>query len=392
MSKKLSIITIVCFILSIVAGLTIPNVCSSISFLGTIYVNLLKIMIVPVLFTSIATTLAEGTTNSSKITINSIFIFIVMFVVSFLICSGVWSLAKPGVGYIFTATEWTGETVKTTFGEFCVNLFPTNIITAMSNNTILPVIIFAFVFGIAVNKVDSLRQLTNVLHTLTETFHEMLKYVMYLTPIGVFALMSNTVATYGGEVLKVALKYVLAAWVGCAIIWIIVMVLPAVFILKSDYKKYFKSIFKLWMITLSTCSSAATLPNTIKVCNEELNIPENITNITVPLGCTIHMCGGAVSFSLLAMFNMQMYGIPVTMETFVTMVAAALLINMGAPGIPGGGIVIGASYLALLGVPLDFIGFYAGIYRLLDMAYTTMNVTGDVTANIIVNRLINEKS
>ena len=96
------------------------------------------------------------------------------------------------------------------------------------------------------------------------------------------------------------------------------------------------------------------------------------------------MCGGAVSFSLLAMFTAQMYGIPITLPMYLTMLISALLINMGAPGIPGGGIVIGATYLTLLGLPISFIGFYAGIYRLLDMAYTTMNVTGDITANCII--------
>ena len=102
------------------------------------------------------------------------------------------------------------------------------------------------------------------------------------------------------------------------------------------------------------------------------------------------MCGGAVSFSLLALFNCQMYDITITPIMFITMLVAAILINMGAPGIPGGGVVIGASYLALIGCPLDFIGVYAGFYRLLDMAYTTMNVSGDITANLLINKNINK--
>ena len=141
-------------------------------------------------------------------------------------------------------------------------------------------------------------------------------------------------------------------------------------------------------MTLTTCSSQATLPTTIKVCNDELKIPSRITNITVPLGCTIHMCGGAVSFALLGIFCSQLYGIDITITKYIMMLFSATVINMAAPGIPNGGIVIGASYLSLFGIPLSFMGFYSSIYKLLDMSYTTLNVTGDITANVILNKTI----
>lgn len=389
MSKKLSLITLASFIISIIAGFVVPEFCTSIAFVGTIYVNLLKVMIIPVLFTSIVDALAHNTKNASKITLTSIITFIVMFVVSFLLCSGLWAVLKPGVGFNFTEVEWGGELVNTTFADFCLNFFPTNIITAMSNNTILPVILFAFIFGIALRNTGCD---ASFITTLSKGFNKMLSYIMYITPLGVFALMSNTVAVYGSTSILTAIKYVAAAYAGCILIELVVMLLPVWLITKINPIEYLKKVYRIWLITLSTCSSAATLPSTIVVCNKEFNIPDSITNIVVPLGCTIHMCGGAVSFSLLAMFNMQMLGIPMTFSTFIIMIVAALLINMGAPGIPGGGIVIGASYLSLLGVPLTFIGFYAGIYRLLDMAYTTMNVTGDITANILVDKFINEKN
>ena len=122
----------------------------------------------------------------------------------------------------------------------------------------------------------------------------------------------------------------------------------------------------------------------MRVCNEEFGVPESVTSLVVPLGCTIHMCGGAVSFCLLGLFTMQMAGLPVTVPFFLQMLLVATLMNMAAPGIPGGGIVLGATYLTILGAPTGFIGLYSGIYRLLDMAYTTLNVTGDVTANVLI--------
>ena len=130
------------------------------------------------------------------------------------------------------------------------------------------------------------------------------------------------------------------------------------------------------------------MPETLRACREEFHVPERVTGVVAPLGCTVHMCGGAVSFCLLALFTAQMTGRPVSVGLFLLMLVFAEALNMAAPGIPGGGIVLGATYLSLLGMP-DlglFLGMYAGIYRLLDMAYTSMNVAGDVTAVLLVNR------
>lgn len=262
----------------------------------------------------------------------------------------------------------------------------------MSGNAILPVIIFAFAFGIAIRQCK-LEKVRAVMTELDTAFGKMLSYVMYLTPFGVFALMSNTVVSYGGKILGTAALYAGCAYLGCVLITLLVMMLPVWIAAGINPIQYVRRVYKVWVLTLTTCSSAATLPTTVRICNEEFGVPEKITNLVVPLGCTIHMCGGAVSFSLLAMFNMQMMGIPMTFGLMMIMLLSALLLNMGAPGLPGGGIVIGATFLSILGIPLTFIGFYAGIYRVLDMAYTTMNVCGDVTANVLINRLVkNEKT
>lgn len=391
-SKTIGIASLIAFVLAVVAGLCIPDFCKSIECLGTIYVNLLKIMIVPVLFASISSALANSKINTTSITVKTIITFVIMFVLSFLICSTLWAIIKPGIGATFAAVEWEGEITELSLSEFLVALFPNNIITAMSNNSILPVIIFAFVFGIVIQKCK-LERLAGVVKELEIGFNKMLSYVMFSTPIGVFALLSNTVANYGSKIIGTAAIYIGCAYLGCAVIAIIVMMLPLWICCGINPVTYIKRVYKIWVITLTTCSSAATLPNTIKVCNDEFGIPDNITNLVVPLGCTIHMCGGAVSFSLLAMFNMQMYGIQMTLPMFILMLLLALIINMGAPGIPGGGIVIGATFLSVLGIPLTFIGFYAGIYRVLDMAYTTMNVCGDITANVLVHKMVkNEKN
>ena len=389
--KKLPIITFIALLLGIAGGFFFPQLFLSINVIGTIYINLLKIMIVPILFVGIVNAMNTSHSKVFSITLGAIILFIVMFLFSFVLNGAFVTLLKPGIGFTFNQVAWENELANPSFKDFLLSLFPSNIITAMSENAILPTIIFAFAFGIALKNI---KRPVNVLEIafmdLKEIFNTILQWIMYLTPFAVFTLIGNTVATYGDVVILAALKYILFAWLGCIIILIIVMILPVWIFCKINPIEYVKKVSKIWLITLTTCSSAATLPNTIKVCNEDFGVPEYITNIVVPLGCTIHMCGGAVSFSLLAFFTAQMYGIIITPYMLFMMVFAALLINMGAPGIPGGGIVIGATYLSILGLPLTFIGFYAGIYRLLDMIYTTMNVTGDITANLIIKESFNE--
>ena len=211
---------------------------------------------------------------------------------------------------------------------------------------------------------------------------------MYLTPLAVISLLGGAIANYGNMIFSIGGKYILMAYLCSIIVMILVMILPVWIFAKINPITYIKKISKVWLMTITTCSSAATLPTTIKVCNEELNIPNNITDITVPLGCTIHMCGGAVSFALLGLFCSQLYGVDVSLSKFIMMILFSTLINMAAPGIPNGGIVIGASYLTLLGLPITFIGFYSSMYKLLDMSYTTLNVTGDITANVLLDKCI----
>ena len=144
-------------------------------------------------------------------------------------------------------------------------------------------------------------------------------------------------------------------------------------------------MIKLWIISISTCSSIATLPYTLKTCKEDLKLNKKNVDLIVPFGTTINKIGGAISFAILGIWTTKLFGIELNLMMFIVMLFISLLLNMAAVGIPSGGIVLGATYLSMLGIPLSFMGIYSGIYRLLDMAYTTLNVTGNVNAAIILN-------
>ena len=263
--------------------------------------------------------------------------------------------------------------------------------TMIAENSIFAAIVFAIFFALSAAKVKSGKVAMQFIESLKDIFYGILEYINYITPIAVFALVASTVANYGSVIVGVAVKYIAFAYLASVVVMFLVMILPVWIYAKINPIVYVKKVYKTWLISTSTCSSAATLPYTIKVCNEEFNVPDKITNLVVPLGATIHMCGGAVSFSLLILFTSNLFGVSINLGSYLLMLIAAVFINMAAPGIPNGGVVLGATYLSLFALPLAFIGIYSGIYRLLDMVYTTLNVTGDISANVLINEHENKE-
>ena len=234
------------------------------------------------------------------------------------------------------------------------------------------------------------RAVLDFMNALSEAMFKMLGYFMELSPLGVMSLMAFSVAQYGAGIFGALAKYIACCWLCCVVVFFLVMVLPTCLYTRVPVGIFLKACGKIALVTLSTTSSAATLPTTIRVSMEDLNAPEGASKFTLPLGCTINMCGGACSFCCLAVFVSDFYSVDLAFGTIVFLIVIATLINMAAPGIPGGGVVLGASFLSILGLPIDLMGPISGFYRLLDMAFTTINVEGDVAANLIISRSIGE--
>ncbi|MBQ6334066.1 MAG: dicarboxylate/amino acid:cation symporter [Erysipelotrichaceae bacterium] len=387
MKRNISLLTLLCLVLGILAGLLAKPLATSLSFIGTIYINLLKFMIGPIVFTSIAPTIYHSSKRKDSSLTKAIVTYIVMFIATYLLMSLLTILIDPAKGFSFPATDWNGSTQALSVQEIIINLFPSNIITIFAETKLFAIIMFAYMLGMAAGKVEKGEKLAEAIEIIRDVFFRILEYIMYLTPLAVFSLMANTVASYGATIVGVGLRYIAMAYLGGLVTILVIMILPVWFIGKISPLEYIRRVYKVWLVSLTTCSSAATLPTTMRVCKEEFGVSSEVVDVVSPLGCTIHMCGGAVSFALLGLFCSRMYGVEISLATYILMALSALIINMSAPGIPNGGVVIGATYLQLLGIPLDFIGFYSGLYKILDMLYTTLNVTGNITANVIISRL-----
>lgn len=376
--------TLLCFVLGAALGLLRPDWAEQLSFLGTAYVTALKYLALPALALSVFHAALQGGKNAAGTLLRALVLFVILFSASFLLCAGFYAAAAPGRRFaLLGQTAWAGERAAVSPGGILKNVFTFTGVTSLY----FPAILLSFVLGIVCGALK-LQALEKGTAAVERVYLKLLSWFMVLTPLGVFSLMARFTGSFGPEALKSSGAYVAWAYGGCLLVLFAVMILPLWVLCGIDPLQYFKRTGRVFLTALSTCSSAATLPETMRTCREGFGVSERTVGVAGPLGCTIHMCGGAVSFSLLALFSYQMAGQFVSFGSLLWMLLIALLLNMGAPGIPGGGVVLGATYLGMLGFTHWelFLGMYAGVYRLLDMAYTSLNVAGDVTANVLIDR------
>ncbi len=378
------------FAIGIFFGFIAPELAIETKVLGDVYLKLIKMLIVPVLICAVACGIINVQDSSSlkRVGLKTVFTYVIMFVLSFCVALIVAMAIRPGMNVSFeNQPVWEGTLANTSFSGFLVNIVTDNIFASMTRGEILPIIIFTMIASIAIIAVgEKGKPVKDFMNSASAVVFYILGLIMETTPIGVMSLMAYSVAEYGAGVFTALGKYIITCWLACIVVFAVVMVLPTLMYTKVKLKALLSACAKIAMMTLSTTSSAATLPTTIRVSVDDLGAPESISNFTLPLGCTINMCGGAVSFCCLAIFVSDFYGLALPISTIASMAVMATVINMAAPGIPGGGIVLGASFLSLFGLPFDLMGPIAAFYRLLDMGFTTLNVEGDLVANLWISK------
>jgi len=392
-NKILTIANIVALALGILVGFLLPGFATAIKPIGNWFIYALKVIIGPLIFCSMTSFFLNRDKTHKFLLGKTVLLFIIMFIATFLITSVIVFFAKPGSNFVLKGTGSATKQADFSFGAILSNLLPKSIDDFFQGKCIFFIIVLTLLIALIISFTPAKQSYAKGVNVFKKYVDALLKLIMFVCPFAVLSLVSNLIATYDVKTFQMGLVYILFAYGLSVVAIILVMILPVWIICKINPLTYIRKASKVWLMTVTTCSSAATLPYTIKVCNEEFGVKEKITDVVVPLGCTIHMCGGAVSFSLLGFFVAQMSGITVTVPMFLLMVLSATLINMAAPGIPGGGVVIGFTYLNIFGFPLDtFYGVYAGIYKFLDMSYTTLNVTGDISANVILDHFEKRKS
>jgi len=378
----------ICFVLGILAGLMFKDFSIWIKPAGTLFMNLIKMLIVPVIFFSLTSGIAAigDVQKLKRIGGKVVVIYVLMTIVACLVGILVVNIFHPGSNFDISGMKaYDPKNLKAiSFSAFLFNMVPTNIIAAMAKQDILQMIFFTVMFAIALVYLgEKGKKVVELCDTVAHIIYKMLDIVMIYSPIGVFALMANTTAVYGKQLFGALAKFVVTDYVGCLLIWALLSGITYMYT-HVDYVKMCKSMMPIWINTIATNSSAGTIPITLDCTTNKLNVPMSIASFSVPLGATINLTGAALYKTILAFFVAEIYGLDMTVSQTAMIISISTIMSIAAPGIPGGGIVTGAIFLNLMGLPMDMMGPIAGMYRLIDMSHTTINVSGDVLGTLIV--------
>ena len=373
----------------IILGFLAPQFSIDAKIVGDIYLRLIKFMVIPVLMCAMMTGIinSAGKVSLKRLAVKTVCLYVIMFLASFAVSLGVAMLIRPGRGIVFeNQPVYDGEgPASVTLSSVLQKLFPHSLNDVFSSNNILAAILLSVVLSVIIIALgEKGKRASRFINRLSDIVFKVLGIVMETSPVGVMFLMAFSIAEYGSGLFMAIGKYILCCWLACIAVFILIFLLPVLAFTETDAVAFLRACGKVALMTMSTTSSAATLPTTLKVSIEDLGAPPAISNFPLPLGCTINMCGGACSFCCLALFVSDFYSLDLSLSRIAAMAVVATLINMAAPGIPGGGIVLMTSFLTIFGLPVDLIGPVAAFYRLLDMAFTTINVEGDVAANLLI--------
>ena len=388
----LSIKILIGLILGIIGGLiagptAVPWMKVWIAPIGTIFINLIKMVIVPVVLASIVAGVASigdvKKLGRVGVKIMVFYLATTAFAVSIGLMFG--TLMQPGKGLTIPAGAKAASKMAPPLQDVLVNIIPSNPFVAMEKGDMLQIIVFAIFLGIGITMVGAkAKPVEDFFNGLAEVTYKIIDMIMSFAPFGVFALMMPVVAVNGPKVL-LPLASVVAAMYIASIVHAVVVYSGTVATLGGmSPVKFFKGIAPAMLVAFSTCSSGATLPVTMKCTQENLGVKKDVSSFCLPLGATVNMDGTAIYCGLAALFVAQAYGIELNAGQYMTIILTGTLASIGAAGVPGAGLIMLTLVLTSVGLPIEGVALIAGIDRVLDMARTTLNITGDAAGCVVV--------
>ena len=379
---------------------------------GKIFLNLLKLIAVPLVLSSLITGVASlsDTKKLSRIGGKTISIYVLTTAVAVTIGLISVNILQPGDTVPEDMKTKLQETYKSAASgrmeaaeevkdrsilQPLVDMVPSNVFSSASNNrNMLQVVFVAIIVGIALIQIpkNKGKPVLDFFEGINELVIKLVDNIMLIAPIGVFALIADTITSVAGDNLNNILEllsalgyYMLAVIIGL----VLQMVITYTFVLKSfskmNLKTFYQGIAPAQLLAFSTSSSGATLPVTMERCEEELGVSEEVSSFVLPLGATINMDGTALYQAVAAVFIAQTIGMDLALGAQLTIVFTAVLASIGTAAVPGAGIIMLIIILEAVGVPSAGIALILGVDRILDMMRTVTNVTGDATVAVAIH-------
>ena len=380
------------FALGIILGLVFGEKVTVIKPLGDIFLTLIKMIVVPLVFCSITSGVASiGDINKLKrIGSKTLIYFVVATMLAGIIGLVIAQLVQPGSGVelnMIQANSKYQAKKMPTLAKTLLDMFPSNPVKALVDGNLMQIIVFSLFLGVSLTLLgEKGKKAIELFNVGTEAMYKMTAIVMDFSPIGVAALMACSIGEYGLKIFGPLGKFILTDYLGLLAVILLLYVPMLKFIAKVPLGYFFKKVLQIWMVTASTTSSSGTLPVTISVTKKKFGVSDELAEFILPLGATMNMNGAVVYYSAAVMFVSQIYGVTMDLSQQVLIIILATIISIGSPGIPGGGIVMTIMLLTTMGLPMEIVGMIAGIYRIIDMGHTTLNVTGDVITSLCIGR------
>ena len=360
---------------------------------GTIFLNLLKFIVVPlVLFSIMAGILSMNDMSKlGKLGLRAILYFTFTTVIAVTLGLVVSTLVRGWIPAINLHIEKTQESIgmpEVTFMDQIVNMFPDNILTPLSTMAMIQVIVTAILFGVAIVHVGEKGEpARKLVLSLNEVVGKVLYYIMAVAPIGVFCMLTPVVVNNGPSVLGSYAVLVVLAY-SCFLIHVLCVYSPLVYFLGGlSPLRFLKEMQPAMLFAFSSDSSVATLPYSME-CTKRLGVDKSVGSFVLSLGATINMDGVAIYLGATSVFMATCCGIDLTINQYLAIAFAATVASIGTPGIPGGSLALMAMVFASANIPVECVAVAAGIDRIIDMGRTVMSVTGDASCAIVMQKSV----
>ena len=361
---------------------------------GTIFLNLLKFIVCPIVLLSILCGMIsmKDIRKVGSIGVKTVVYYLLTTAFAIVIGLTMGQLMKGSFPALSTTDLQYEAKAATSFMNTLVDIFPSNFLAPLVNANMLQTIVIAIFLGFGIilagEKAEAVRIL---IEQLNEVFMKVMELILKLSPLGVFCLLTPVVAENGAEIIGSLAMVLLTAYLSYVIHAVLVYSITVKVLGGMNPIQFFKGMAPAMIFAFSSASSVGTLPLNMECC-EKLGAHREATAFVLPLGATINMDGTAIYQGVCAIFIASCFGIELTLAQMAAIVITATLASIGTAGVPGAGMVMLAMVLTSVGLPVEGIALVAGVDRIFDMGRTVLNITGDASCAVVVSRLERKKA
>ncbi len=357
---------------------------------GLVFLKLLKMIIIPLTFTTIVSSFAklESMELLKKLGMKTLFWFLITAIIASIVGVLIGTIINPAANLhinTFDIANYKAREVPSISTIF-LDMIPGNIVQDISNGKVIPIIIFAVIFGIALTSLgDSVNKLRNFFHEFSSVMFKITRVIIRMSPIGIFALIADVSSTYGLSTLIPLTRFIFAIYIAC-IIQLIIYLLLVFFIAKKNPFIFLKQFSPAMITAFTSSSSLGTLPVTLNSLINNVKIDKQVAGFVAPLGSTMKMDGcGAIYPAIVCILTAYMFNIDLSIQQYILIILTSAIATIGTAGVPGTASIMATVVLISVNLPLEGLAIVIGIDKIIDMIRTMTNVTGCGVCSLLVD-------